>query len=385
MGSDSPLQLATRVIHGGLGPDPTTGAILTPIYQSTTFVQEAVGKDKGYTYSRTRNPTVAALERNLGELEQSLPATCSATGMAALTVLMLATLKAGDHALVGDVVYGGTVRLLRQVLADFGVRSSFVDATRPELLRAAVTPETRLVLVESPANPTLKLVDIAGVAAIAHAAGALLAVDNTLLPGFQRPLELGADVVVYSTTKYIEGHNATVGGALLTRDPALAEKLHFLQNATGCGQSPFEAWLTLQGIKTLPMRLERHSANALVVARFLAGHPRVRAVAYPFLDSFPQHELARRQQSLGGGMVAFEVAGGAAAGIRVMNSVRLCSLAENLGAIETLITHPASMTHATIPPAEREAIGIGEGLIRLSVGLEDPIDVIADLERALAA
>jgi cystathionine beta-lyase/cystathionine gamma-synthase len=385
MGSESPHQLATRVIHGGLAPDPTTGAILTPIYQSTTFVQEAVGKDKGYTYSRTRNPTVAALERNLGELEESLPASCFATGMAALNVLFLSSLQAGCHALVGDVVYGGTVRLLRQVLADFGVRSTFVDASRPELVAAAITPETRLVLVESPANPTLKLTDLAAVAEIARGAGARLAVDNTLLPGYQRPLDLGADVVVYSTTKYIEGHNATVGGALLTRDAALADRIRFLQNATGCIQSPFDAWLTLRGIKTLPLRLERHSANALAVARFLESHPRVSRVAYPFLESFPQRELARRQQSLGGGMVAFEVEGGAEAGIRVMNSVKLCALAENLGAVETLITHPASMTHASIPAAEREAIGIGEGLVRLSVGLEDPGDLVADLERALAA
>lgn len=381
---EPPGELATRVIHGGLGPDPTTGAILTPIYQSTTFVQEAVGKDKGYTYSRTRNPTVAALERNLGALEQSLPASCFATGMAALTVLFLASLKSGGHVLVSDVVYGGTVRLLRQVLGEFGVRSSFVDTSDLARVRAAVTPETRLLLVESPANPTLKLTDIAAVAEIAHGAGARLAVDNTLLPGFQRPFDLGADVVVYSTTKYIEGHNATVGGALLTRDPALAERIRFLQNATGCAQSPFEAWLTLRGIKTLPLRMERHSANALAVARFLAGHPRVRHVAYPFLESFPQLDLARRQQCLGGGMIAFELDGGAEAGIRLMNSVRLCSLAENLGAVETLITHPASMTHASIPPAERDAIGITGGLVRLSVGLEEPADVVADLERALA-
>jgi cystathionine beta-lyase/cystathionine gamma-synthase len=384
MGEESGHRQFTRIIHGGLAPDPGTGALLTPIFQSTTFVQEEVGKNKGFTYSRSGNPTVAALERNLGEIEGSLPAACFATGMAAITVLFLATLKAGDHAVVSDVVYGGTVRLLRQVLADYGVRATFVDTSDLAKLAAAIGAETRLVLVESPANPTLKLTDLAGAARLVHDAGALLAVDNTLLPLLQEPFALGADVVVYSTTKYIEGHNATVGGALLTRDERLAEKVRFLQNATGCIQAPFEAWLTLRGLKTLPLRVARHSESAWTVARFLESHPRVTRVAYPFLDSFPQVELARRQQKAGGGMIAFEVAGGTAAGIRVMNSVALCSLAENLGAIETLITHPASMTHAPIPQPEREAIGIADGLVRLSVGLEDPEDLIADLDRALA-
>lgn len=385
MSSEASHRLATRVIHGGLQPDPTTGAILTPIYQSTTFVQEAVGQDKGFTYSRSGNPTVAALERNLGEFEKALPAACFGTGMSAILVLFLATLKAGDHVLVSDVVYGGTVRLLRQVLADFGVQASLADTSRLDQLAAALRPETRLVLVESPANPTLKLTDLAGAAGIVHGAGALLAVDNTLLPGLQEPLDLGADLVVYSTTKYIEGHNATVGGALITRDAALADKIRFLQNATGTIQSPMEAWLTLRGIKTLPLRIRQHSENALRIARYLEAHPRVTRVAYPFLDSFPQVDLARRQQKSGGGMIAFEVTGGTEAGIRVMNSVRLCSLAENLGAVETLITHPATMTHAPIPAEERAAAGIGDGLIRLSVGLEDPDDLVTDLDRALGA
>jgi len=384
MGGEPGARQFTRIIHGGLAPDPTTGAVLTPIFQSTTFAQEAVGKDKGYTYSRSGNPTVAALERNLGEIEGCLPAACFATGMAAIHILFLATLKAGEHVVCSDVVYGGTVRLLRQVLADLGIRASYADTSDLAKLAAAITPETRLVLVESPANPTLKLTDLAGAARVTHDAGALFAVDNTLLPLVQEPFALGADVVVYSTTKYIEGHNATVGGALLTRDEKLAEKIRFLQNATGCIQAPFESWLTLRGLKTLPLRIARHSESALVIARFLEAHPRVTRVAYPFLDSFPQLELARRQQKAGGGMIAFEVEGGTAAGIRMMNSVRLCTLAENLGAIETLVTHPASMTHAPIPAAEREAIGITDGLVRLSVGLEDPEDLIADLDRALA-
>jgi cystathionine beta-lyase/cystathionine gamma-synthase len=377
---------STRAIHGGLAADPVTGAILTPIYQAATYVQEAVGRDKGYTYSRTSNPTVSALERNLGEIEGTLPAICFGTGMAALTALCLTLLQSGDRLVVADVVYGGTVRLLRQVLAPFGVRADFVDTSSEERLAAALAEETRLVLIESPANPTLKLTDIARTAELAHAAKALLAVDSTLLtPALQRPIDLGADVVVHSTTKFLEGHNATVGGAVLTRDLGVDERLRVVRNATGGIQAPHEAWLTLRGIKTLAVRMERHSANALAVARHLAGHPRVTRLTYPWLDSFPQIELARRQQRAGGGLLTFEVLGGTEAGIKVMNRVRLCALAENLGAVETLITHPATMTHASIPEAERRALGIGDGLIRLSVGLEDPADIIADLEQALDA
>lgn len=384
MPAPHPDRLSTRAIHGGLTPDPATGAILTPIYQATTYVQEAVGRHKGYTYTRSGNPTVAALERNLGELEGALPAAAFSTGMAALTALCLATLKSGDRVVLSDVIYGGTVRLLRQVLGPFGVRTELVDTSRPELLRNALQVETRLVVIESPGNPTLKLTDIQAAAEASRAAGALLAVDNTLLtPALQAPLELGADVVVYSTTKYIEGHNATVGGALVTRDPEFLAKIRFAQNAVGFPQAPFEAWLTLRGIKTLPLRMERHSSNALAVARFLESHPAVRRVAHTWLESFPQHELARRQQRAGGGMIAFEVKGGTAAGIRVMNAVRLCALAENLGAVETLITHPASMTHAELLPEEREAAGITDGLIRLSVGLEDAEAIIEDLNDAL--
>ncbi|MEO6324406.1 MAG: PLP-dependent transferase [Thermoanaerobaculia bacterium] len=384
MSSEILSNLSTLAIHGGLFPDPSTGAILTPIFQSTTFVQEAVGKDKGYTYTRSGNPTVAALERNLGELEQALPAISFATGLAALSALFLSLLKSGDRVVVSDVVYGGTVRLLRQVLEPFGVVTDLVDTSRLELIPAALSGRTKLLLIESPANPTLKLTDIAACAQLARAAGVLLAVDNTLLtPALQDALGLGADIVIHSTTKYIEGHNATVGGALVTRNPELAAKFRFVQNAVGFPQSPFEAWLTLRGIKTLPIRMERHSANALRVARFLEAHPRVTHVSYPWLDSFPQVELARRQQRAGGGLIAFEVDGGTSAAIRVMNSVRLCSLAENLGAVETLITHPASMTHASIPAELRQQVGISDGLIRLSVGLEDVDDLIWDIDQAL--
>jgi cystathionine beta-lyase/cystathionine gamma-synthase len=378
--------LATAALHAGTAPDPATGAILTPIYQSTTFVQEAVGVHKGYTYSRSANPTVSALEGRLAALEGAEHATCYGTGLGATTALALALLQAGDRAVLSDVVYGGTVRLFQQVLAKFGVIADFVDASDLACLEAALRVPARLVFLESPANPTLKLVDIEVASRLAHAAGALVAVDNTLLtPVLQRPLDLGADVVLHSTTKFIEGHNATVGGALLTRNAELGERFLFLRNAIGAIQSPFPAWLTLQGVKTLPLRMERHSANALRVARFLESHPRVTKVLYPGLDSFPQLELARRQQRSGGALLAFEVEGGTEAGVRVLNSVRLCALAENLGSAETLITHPASMTHAAVPVAQRSATGISDGLIRLSVGLENPDDVIDDLRRALAA
>jgi len=378
--------LATLALHAGTAPDPATGALLTPIYQSTTYVQDAVGAHKGYTYSRSGNPTVTALERRLAALEGAEHATCYSTGLAATTALALALLQAGDRIVLSDVVYGGTVRLFQQVLARFGVEAEFVDTADPARLEAALRRPTRLLFLETPANPTLKLTDIALAAELAHAAGALVVVDNTLLtPALQLPLALGADLVLHSTTKFIEGHNATVGGALITRDADLHERLAFLRNAIGAIQSPFNAWLTLQGVKTLPLRMERHSENALRVARFLESHPRLTRLLYPGLESFPQHELARRQQRSGGALLAFEVEGGEEAGVRVMNRVRLCALAENLGAAETLITHPASMTHAAVPPEQRLVTGITGGLVRLSVGLENPDDVIDDLRRALEA
>lgn len=377
--------ICTRAIHGGLTPDPATGAILTPIYQSTTYVQQAVGQHKGFTYSRAQNPTVDALERSLGALEDAPQAVCFATGMAAISTLCFTLLKAGDHIIVGDVVYGGTIRFTRQILGPLGIEYSFVDTSRPELVRAAIRPETKLVLIETPGNPTLKLADITAIAKITRAAGVKLAVDNTFLtPVGQRALDLGADISVLSTTKYIEGHNSTVGGSLATRDVELLERFRFVRKTLGTIQSPLESWLTLRGIKTLPARMKIHSENALTVARWLEKHPAVNYVLYPGLDSFPQRELAAQQQLVNGGMLSFELKGGTEVGITVMNSVKLCSLAENLGAAETLITHPVSMTHADVPVADREAAGITEGLVRLSVGLEDPADIIADLERAFA-
>jgi len=359
---------------------------LTPIYQSTTYVQPAVGQDKGFTYSRCANPTVAALEKRLTALEGGVGTSCFATGMAATTALALTVLNAGDHVVLSDVVYGGTFRLFKQVFERFGVRCSFVDTADLDALQAALKQPTRLLFLETPANPTLKLTDLSAATALGHQAGALVAVDNTFLTAaLQRPFETGADVVVYSTTKYIEGHNATVGGALISRDPALAEAIAFVKGTSGGTQAPFEAWLTLRGLKTLDLRVRQHSRNALAVAQFLEDHAAVRRVWYPGLRSFPQHDLACRQQEAGGGMLSFEVHGGTEAGIRLMNSLQLCSLAENLGAVETLVTHPASMTHACIPPEVREPLGISDGLVRLSVGLEDPSDVCADLDRALSA
>ena len=382
--TDGQLSLETLALHAGTAPDPTTGALLTPIYQTTTFTQEAVGSHKGFTYSRAGNPTVAALEARLAALEGAPHATCYATGLAATLALCLALLKSGDRVIVSQAVYGGTVRLLRQVLAPFGVSGEFIDTSDTEALTEALRVPTSFVFIETPANPTLKLTDIALAARLAHASGALLIVDNTLLtPALQRPFDLGADIVLHSTTKFIEGHNATVGGALITRDAELHERFAFTRTATGVIQSPFNAWLTLQGVKTLPVRMTQHSENALRVARFLESHPRVRSLAYPGLESFPQYELARRQQKTGGALIKFEVEGGTEAGIRLMNSVRVCSLAENLGAVETLITHPVSMTHGDVPPEQRAAAGITDGLVRLSVGLEHPDDVISDLKQAL--
>ena len=375
--------LSTRTIHGTLSPDSATGAILTPIYQSTTYVQEAVGVHKGFTYSRAANPTVSALEDVLSSLEGA-PTLCFSTGMAAITTLFLSLLKQGDHAVISDVVYGGTVRLFRQVFEGVGISASFVDSSDVRNVSAAIQPRTKLIFIETPANPTLKLTDIAAISAVAHEAGVLLAVDNTFLTAALQPIfELGADISVLSTTKYIEGHNATVGGSLATKDEALLERFRLVRKTIGCIQSPLESWLTQRGLKTLSMRLERHSQNALAVATWLEKHPSVARVSYPGLRSFSQYDLACRQHQAHGGMLSFEVTGGTPAALELMKSVKLCALAENLGAAETLITHPASMTHADIPPETRVALGIPDGLIRLSVGLEDPPDIIADLEQAL--
>lgn len=377
---------ATRNIHFGVEPDPVTGAILPPIYQTATYAQEAVGVNKGHTYSRSSNPTVATLERKLAGIEHALGASAYATGLAATTTLIMALLKAGDHIVCSDVVFGGTVRLIDTVFNKFGIAISYVDATDLAKFRAAIQDNTRMVFLETPANPNLKLNDIAALSAIAHEKNIPVVVDNTFLTGMlQRPLELGADIVLYSTTKYIDGHNATVGGALLSNNKEYLEQFDYIRKNIGNIQAPMNAWLIMQGIKTLNLRLHQHSQNAQIVAECLENHPLVSKVYYPGLKSFAQRELADRQHlgGLHGGMLAFEVSGGYEHALKVMNSVRLCSLAESLGATETIVTHPASMTHVMMSKEQREAIGLTDGLIRFSVGLEDAVDIIADLEQAL--
>ena len=382
------MRFSTKQIHAGVKPDPVTGSILTPIYQTTTYVQDSVDEylAKGYSYSRSANPTVRALEQKLTSLEDGNDCTCFATGMAAINAVLLAFLNAGEHAVVSDVAYGGTYRLCTQVFARFGVVFTFADTSDPDAVRSSIRANTRLILTETPANPTLKLTDIAAISVIAEQHDILHAVDNTFLtPYFQRPFELGADLVIHSTTKYFDGHNATIGGAVVSRTVELDEAMRFIQNSTGTIMSPQVAWLTLQGCKTLSVRMEKQSGNAAAVAAFLEGHPKVERVCYPGLKSFPQHELANSQASGYGAMVGFEVVGGLQAGKALMDSIEIWTLAENLGAVESLITHPITMTHADVEEVERRRVGITDGLVRLSVGLEDVDDLIAALAAALAA
>jgi len=377
------LNVSTVAIRGGRSLDSHASSILFPLYQTSTFVHDAVGVDKGFSYSRVANPTVDALERAIGALEDTPPAICFRTGMAAVSTLFLALLKTGDHAVLSDVVYGGTMRLFWEVLDNLGVSASFVDSSNPTNVEAAITPATRIIFIETPGNPTLKLTDIEAVARIAKQRSLLLVVDNTFLtPVLQKPLELGADVSLLSTTKYIDGHNATLGGSIATRDEALLERLRLVRKTLGTTQAPFEAWLVLQGIKTLPARLKLHCENAQLIAEWLEAHPAVGKVYFPGLESCPQKALAKQQQSAPGGMIAFELKAGFDATIRALNSVKLCSRAESLGGLETLITHPSSTTHADVEPEVRRRLGISDGLVRLSVGLEAPEDIIADLDQA---
>ncbi|RKY17103.1 MAG: cystathionine gamma-synthase [Planctomycetota bacterium] len=367
--------------RSGLGAGPGQ-PLVTPIVQSTSFAQ-AVGDDASYAYSRVSNPTVAALERVLGGLEDAPPAVTFASGLAAETALLLALLRAGDRVVCGRAVYGGTTRLLRELLSDLGIEVVFVDATELSALAAAVTPGTRLVLLETPANPTLELTDIEAAAAIAHDAGSLLAVDNTFLTAvLQRPLDLGADLTVTSTTKLVEGHSAALGGSVVTRDEALLERLRYVRKSTGAIQSPFGAWVTLQGIKTLPLRVERQSASAARVADWLETRPEVSRVCYPGRGA--DAELAARQHDgAHGAVVSLELTGRADAARSLLTGLSLCRLAEHVGSVETLVTHPASMTHADVPPEQRAAAGLPDGLLRLSIGLEPADAIIADLEQAL--
>ena len=376
----------TKQVHAGVEPDPTTGAILTPIYQSTTFVQDSVDAymDKGYSYSRAGNPTVRAFEERLTALEGGVDTTAYASGMAATVAVFLALLEAGDHVVVADVVYGGTYRFADQFLTKFGVDVDFIDAAETDAVETAIRENTKLVFTESPANPTLKVTDLGAVSEICRRSDVLHVTDNTFLtPYFQRPIELGADVIIHSTTKFLDGHNATLGGAVVVNDRDLHDRIAFARLSAGLVMSPMVAWLTLQGTKTLSERMDRQSANALTIARFLQTHDKVDYVTYPGLPEHPQYELSSRQASGYGAMVCFEVTGGVEAGKRLMDSIELWSLAENLGAVESLITHPVTMTHAAVPREERIAAGITDGLVRLSVGLEDSEDLIEALDRAL--
>ncbi|HEV2424628.1 MAG TPA: cystathionine gamma-synthase [Terriglobia bacterium] len=376
------MGFSTDAIHAGQEPDPATGAIIVPIYQTSTYVQEELGKNKGYEYARTANPTRSALERNLACLEAGRYAYAFASGMAAINALMT-LLKSGDHVVASHNLYGGSFRLFERVLRDFGLSFSYANTSRLADVEKAIRPETRLLYVETPTNPVMEITDIAAAASLAHARGLLLAVDNTFMsPYFQRPLELGADLVLHSTTKYLNGHSDGVGGVIALNDQGLAERLKFLQNAAGAILGPFDSWLILRGVKTLAVRMRQHDANGRAVASFLASHPRVRKVYYPGLPSHPQHELACRQMKGFGGMIAFET-GSLENAKAVLRSVRLCSLAESLGGVETLISHPATMTHASVPAEDRERLGITGGLVRISVGIEDVEDLIADLDQAL--
>ena len=380
------MKFRSKKIHAGVVLDKTTGAILTPIYQSTTFVQDSVDSylAKGYSYSRSGNPTVKALENKLAELEGGADATCYGTGMSAVHCTMLAFLSAGDHAIISDVAYGGTYRLCTKVLNRMGIEFSFADTSNPDDVKSHVKENTKLFLTETPANPTMKISDISAISEIAKSANAVHVVDNTLItPCFQRAIELGADLSLHSTTKYFDGHNATVGGVVVAKTKELDEKLRFIQNSTGSIMSPMVAWLTLQGCKTLSVRMEAQSANAMAIANFLENHPKVKQVAYPGLESFSQHELAKSQSTGFGAMLWFEVEGGLEAGKRLMDSIELWTLAENLGSVESLITHPVTMTHADVDEAERQRVGIIDGLVRLSVGLEDGQDLIDALSKAL--
>jgi cystathionine beta-lyase/cystathionine gamma-synthase len=381
---DDNIQFSTLAIHGGRSLDAHAEAVVFPIFQSATFGQQEVGVTKGHSYSRVSNPTVDALEQAIGALEGTPQAICFRTGMAAVTTLFLATLKSGDHAILSDVIYGGTVRLFAEILNGLGVSHSSVDTSNPDAVESAVTPDTRIILIETPGNPTMKLTDIAAMADIARRHNLLLAVDNTFLtPVLQRPIELGAHISVLSTTKYIEGHNSTVGGSLACHDEKLLERFRLIRKTIGAIQAPLDAWLTLRGLKTLPVRMKVHSESAATIAEWLEAHPAVSRVYYPGLDSFPQKSLAERQQSRFGGMLSFELKGGPAEAIAVMNAVRLWTRAESLGGVESLVTHPATATHADIPADTRQRLGITDGLIRLSVGLESSDDLIADLRQAL--
>ncbi len=375
-------RFSTICIHAGQEPDPSTGAIITPIYQTSTYVQEALGQHKGFEYGRTQNPTRLALERNLAAIEGGKAGYAFASGMAAIGAVMT-MLESGDHVVVTDNTYGGTFRLFERVLRKFGLDFTYVDTSRPDLTERAFTPKTKMIFVETPTNPVLRLTDLKGMADLAHARGAKMVVDNTFAsPYVQRPLAFGADMVVHSTTKFLNGHSDSVGGIVIAAADDDIEWLKFVQNAEGAILGPMDAWLVLRGTKTLTVRMKQHNANGQTLAEYLERHPKVNVVHYPGLPSHPQHDLARRQMHGYSALISFDL-GSLEGARRVLNHVRLMALAESLGGVETLISHPASMTHASVPPERRQQIGITDGMVRISAGIEDVEDLLEDLEQAL--
>jgi cystathionine beta-lyase/cystathionine gamma-synthase len=375
-------RFSTVCIHAGQEPDPSTGAIITPIYQTSTYVQEALGQHKGYEYGRTQNPTRSALEANLAAIEKGKAAFAFASGMAA-TGAVMTLLQAGDHVVVTDNTYGGTYRLFERVLRKYQLDFTYVDTSDLQAIEAAIRPETRMLFLETPTNPVLRLTDLSAACEIAHKRDVIVVVDNTFAsPALQRPIEFGADIVVHSTTKFLNGHSDSVGGIVVAVRDEHTEWLKFIQNAEGAILGPMDSWLVLRGTKTLPLRMERHNANTQVLAEYLAGHPKVARVHYPGLPTHPQHELARRQMSGFGGLIAFEL-GSLERARTLLNNVRLMALAESLGGVETLISHPASMTHASVPLERRLQIGLTEDMVRISVGIEDIDDLREDLAQAL--
>lgn len=375
------MAFATDCIHAGQEPEPETGAVTVPIYQTSTYVQPELGRHKGYEYARTKNPTRSALEANLAALERGRNGHCFASGMSA-TDTVFRLLKSGDHVVAGENMYGGSYRLFSRVLEKYGLTFTYVDTSDAGAVRAAMQENTRIVFLETPTNPMMTVTDIAACAEIGHGGGALVVVDNTFCsPYIQRPIELGADIVVHSTTKFLNGHSDSVGGVVVTNSDELGEQIGFLQNAVGAILSPFDSWLVLRGTKTLAVRMKRHEENGLAMANYLVNHARVQKVYYPGLPDHPQHELAKRQMNGFGSMISFEL-GSYENAKKFLDRVKLCSLAESLGGVETLISHPETMTHASVPLETRTRLGITPGLVRISVGIEDLEDLIADLENA---
>jgi len=377
------MGFSTDAVHAGQEPDPVTGSVTIPIYQTSTYVQEELGKHKGYEYARTQNATRAALEKNLAVLERGQRGFAFASGMAASTAVTY-LLKQGDHVVASNNMYGGTYRLFERILTTYGLRFDYVNTGDLDAVAKAFRPETKMLFVETPTNPSMIISDLAALAEIARSKGARLVVDNTFMtPYFQRPIELGAHLVVHSTTKYLNGHSDMVGGVVISNDEAASERLQFVQNAVGAVPGPFDCWLCLRGVKTLALRMERHEKNAGAIAEWLAGHPKLKRVFYPGLKNHPGHELHQRQASGFGGMIAFDT-GGIEHAAAVLKRARLFSLAESLGGVESLISHPATMTHASVPRSEREKVGLSDGLVRISVGIEDLEDLLLDLRSSLS-